>query len=820
MKEQKRTKRIVASVLVAVFLFSIPVPATVFAESEETETTLVTTTPEEATPAENEPEPAESTSVPEEAAPAENEPEPAESASAPEEAAPAENEPEPAESASVPEEAAPAENEPEPAESASAPEEVAPAENEPEPAESASVPEETAPAESVPEPAESASVPEETAPAENEPEPAESVSVPAESAFAPAEQVPAESINEAAESVAGGFMLAEPALSDEQSAVNTENQAEILVGDYFITVRGSFPEGTEIQAVEIPKDAAAMMAGKAALFAYDIRLVVDGQVWQPEEYGTDVQVSVSSLNGGLDDVAVDLLHVRANLIDDEGTLSEQALKATIQDIRDGNADSESIGATAGESGFSFDASSFSPYVGTTNSRIVYVYDATLFNDDSANYAGVYTAKLSPNEATAEEAKTSQTIGIPSIADGNLADSPTTESPAIIQGAAVGYENRISPTEYTLIDPNRPKPEPYSEFTVKVTDEQGADGTVHKKPSGFDGTYVIVRLDVSEFLSAGSDNIYLHMEQKDNKALMPAATVAKGTANAKPEDYTPDNAFTDGLGNRSASYKLSDLVDQNGSVPYVDVIVFATAANVAGADTASTVQGDIPLAFYVDETKQYNDALTEYDPSTLDPNDPNASTAYDQSWHAKFFDATKAAGTAISRYLVKGSDLALETLVEKSGGANNAETTYWSLKKSMENTYYDQEIDQDPNDSGSGVTVKLMSEVAVTDGLTLEGSGADSLRKRTLDVNSFDIQVANNSGVEGSSAEDITLKNAWLTIADYSNTTGAEMAIGNNAQFVIDQGGKLIIDETCQLEIEWTERPRRPVPTRRGRSRTS
>jgi hypothetical protein len=29
-----------------------------------------------------------------------------------------------------------------------------------------------------------------------------------------------------------------------------------------------------------------------------------------------------------------------------------------------------------------------------------------------------------------------------------------------------------------------------------------------------------------------------------------------------------------------------------------------------------------------------------------------------------------------------------------------------------------------------------------------------------------------------------------------------MAIGNNAKFVIGQGAKLIIDETCQLEIEW------------------
>ena len=403
----------------------------------------------------------------------------------------------------------------------------------------------------------------------------------------------------------------------------------------------------------------------------------------------------------------------------------------------------------------------------------------------------------------------------SIADKNL-DTPTTESPAIIQGAAVGYEEKTGATEYTKL---QDRPEPYSEFTVKVLEEQAADGTTHRKLSGFDGTYVIVRLDVSEFFSSGAQDItqlYLHMEQKDNKALMPAATVAKPAADATgtaaqidPADYTPTNSFTDGLGNRSASYKLSDLLD--GSTPFLDVILYATAANVAGADAGkeNVANGDVPLALYIDDIKDYNSELVEYDPSNPNNVDPNAaaddmnaksSAAYTAKWHAKFFDSTKA---AISHFLVKGSDLALETAVENSGGANkDTGTTYWSLAKSIQDPYYDQPIDTDPNDSGSGRTVKLMSEVAVTSGLALEGSDENYLKKRTLDVNSFDIQVASNTGVEGSASESISLKNAWLTIADYSNTTGAEMAIGNNAQFVIDQGGKLIIDKTCQLEIEW------------------
>ena len=615
-----------------------------------------------------------------------------------------------------------------------------------------------------------------------------------------------------------------PAGKDNNDAAGELRSVEIRVGEYIITACGAFPEGTEIQAVEIPRDAAAKMSGKATLFAYDIRLVVDGQIWQPEEHGTSVQLSMRNVNEDLSDIKVDILHVKTNLIDADNTLSEDALEKALQDLDNGSAATETIGAETGENGVGFGTSSFSAFVGNTDSRVLYVYNATLFNEESGNYPGVYTTKLTPNTASAEEAKTIETIGMPSIADANLPDTPTTESPAIIQGAAVGYEQKTGPTSYELLDPERPRPEPYSDFTVKTLTEQAQDGTTHTKLSGFDGTYVIVRLDVSEFFSSGTDtidNLYLHMEQKDNKALMPAATVAKPAADAAatvdPADYTPTNSFTDGLGNRSASYKLSDLVDQNGTTPYVDIILFATAANVAGADAGkeNTPNGDVPLAFYVDNVLEYNSELKEYDPSNTanvdpnaDPNDPNAktSTAYDAKWHAKFFDESKAATTnaSVSHYLVKGSDLALETMVENSGGADKSTgTTYWSLKKALENPYYDQEIDKSPEDPGCGRTVTLMSEVAVTEELRLQGNDANNIKKRVLDVNSFDIQIANNTNTDASTYNDgFMLSDAWLTIADNSNTTGAEMAVGNNAHFVIDAGGKLIIDDTCQLEIEW------------------
>lgn len=125
--------------------------------------------------------------------------------------------------------------------------------------------------------------------------------------------------------------------------------------------------------------------------------------------------------------------------------------------------------------------------------ISYDYNATLCDPDSGNYPGVYETALTPKSASDKDAPT---IGMPSIADGNL-DKPTTESPAIILGAAVVYEEKTGPVDYKTL---KDRVEPYTEFKVDVVEETAQDGSVHKKLTGFDGTYVIVRLDVSEFYS--------------------------------------------------------------------------------------------------------------------------------------------------------------------------------------------------------------------------------------------------------------------------------------------------------------------------------
>ena len=127
-------------------------------------------------------------------------------------------------------------------------------------------------------------------------------------------------------------------------------------------------------------------------------------------------------------------------------------------------------------------------------------------------------------------------------------------------------------------------DPYSEYTYTITEETGADGTVHKKLTGFDGTYVICRIDVSDFFDATSSaQQYLHMKQEQNMALIPGMGMAEN-----------GRQFTDQTGNRTGSYLLNELAD-NGT-PFVDVLLFATAKNVAGADAGkeNVPTGDVPL----------------------------------------------------------------------------------------------------------------------------------------------------------------------------------------------------------------------------------
>ena len=196
----------------------------------------------------------------------------------------------------------------------------------------------------------------------------------------PAEELPAESAAgdtgeaDTPDEAAGLCVLT----TDPDNTVSVPNgeprTISIQTGNYEISAYGVFPEGTVLQAAEIPMEAAEQMSGKGLQFAYDIRLVVDGQVWQP---GEDVTISVKDLSGGMDGKDIQILHVRNDLMNEEGSLSDDALNNTLQDLEEGTAETEEIAAENGEDGVTFDTSSFSAFVASTASALQTLLDEAM-----------------------------------------------------------------------------------------------------------------------------------------------------------------------------------------------------------------------------------------------------------------------------------------------------------------------------------------------------------------------------------------------------------------------------------------------------------
>ena len=398
----------------------------------------------------------------------------------------------------------------------------------------------------------------------------------------------------------------------------------------------------------------------------------------------------------------------------------------------------------------------------------YTRDAVLH--DGIKFPGVYYVKAVPGDSGA-------TIGIPSL-DKNILNAPTTESPAIIMGAAVPYEVKTGPTSYTPL-PNGALYPPYSYFRYQIINEQGADGTWHEKMSGFDGSYFLIRVDVSELIKDAPAGSYLHVKQEGNKALMASLLYEKFNDSKNPGR----GSFSEALGNKSAVYAIDNgavsMKDTEGSdtaTPYVDVIVYSSGTLVAGADTGSTApdaaSADFKLKFYVDQTADYNPSL-DYDPN----NQSTGTPTHAEQVMAKFYDESKATGAQVTSYTVKGNDLEIEII---HPGPNGSAAEFWSLRKAM--GWYDNS------------PIKMICEVPVLEGLRIDGG-----RTVIFDVNSFDIQIANH---QTTGAAALTVENGTLKLMDGFNTTGAELAVGNNARMYIGSGGKLIIDETCQVEVEY------------------
>ena len=252
-----------------------------------------------------------------------------------------------------------------------------------------------------------------------------------------------------------------------------------------------------------------------------------------------------------------------------------------------------------------------------------------------------------------------------------------------------------------------------------------------------------------------------------------------------------------LANNAAALKDNGEYDVDKTTPYFDVVVLSSSKLVSGADAGSqnALNGDIKLSFYIDDTDDYKPELKALDPNNM-PSFPYAAPdgvtyqdemAYNTALLGKFYDDAKAAnGINPASYLIKGSDLEIDVTVDEhdEGISTGTPAEFWSLTNAIAYQDYNAHV------------IKLICEVPVLEALSVSGSG----RMVILDVNSFDIQIANNTDKDQAG---LTIGNgASLSIKDGTETSGAELAIGNNATMVIKSGGTLIIDESCTNEVEY------------------
>ena len=446
------------------------------------------------------------------------------------------------------------------------------------------------------------------------------------------------------------------------------------------------------------------------------------------------------------------------------------------------------------------------------SAVTYTLNAQLI--DSAGMPGVYKVTARKGDSISSGG----TIGIPSIAKQTLADNATKETPAIIMGAATGFEKKTGPTDYEKIN-NRERIAPYKYFRYGIVEEEAKDAygavTKHKKLSGFDGSYYIVRVDLTELLNGieSSAGKYLHVKQENNKALM-VAVGFDGTTYSNGGNKTGSYP----LKNSWAALKDSGTNEKDTNTPYFDVIMLSSNKLVSGADAGSegALNGDIKLSFYVDGTEDYHPELNALDPNNMPtfPYTPKGSNvtydnelAYNNALLTKYYEDSKvSSGESATSYLVKGSDLEIDSAIDVQNEWKNniagddgkyqgfdwstENADFWSMEKAISHQPYNDHM------------IKLICEVPVLGGLSISSTGSGVSRKVILDVNSFDIQIANNKKSEQDQTGITINSGSELSITDSTNTAGAELAIGNNATMLIKKDGVLTIDEKCTAEVEY------------------
>ena len=176
----------------------------------------------------------------------------------------------------------------------------------------------------------------------------------------------------------------EAAYAEEKNAEESDSDPVLKdqtlsskLGSKEVKVSGLLPEGASLQAVEVPTASVEGIADGSAVFAVDISIISDGKKYQPEEFGEDVQVTITNMDEISDGSDATILHIKSDVVDEKGQLDKKAADALSEEVNKGKIETEEINTECSSGTVEFDAASFSVYAVI----VKYTVDFYLFDEE-------------------------------------------------------------------------------------------------------------------------------------------------------------------------------------------------------------------------------------------------------------------------------------------------------------------------------------------------------------------------------------------------------------------------------------------------------
>lgn len=197
--------------------------------------------------------------------------------------------------------------------------------------------------------------------------------------------------------------------AEEDSEIRlTEGSVSVTLGERTITAAGLMPEDAWLFAAEIPAEQAQKLLdaagdGRRALAAWDLSVIYEGAKFQPGEHGTEIDITINSVDEAADAEGVALLHVLCDVVNDAGEPAEDLIDMTAAMLAEGLIETERPELTRSGPEISFRLESFSVVILTANAAIETTDTAANASTEAATTETATNAAIEASVDVAAEA---------------------------------------------------------------------------------------------------------------------------------------------------------------------------------------------------------------------------------------------------------------------------------------------------------------------------------------------------------------------------------------------------------------------------------